>query len=82
MVLANEANCIAFKDSYNKYEYLWKNDLQTALAEFVEKEGQDGEDPELAVFDKEIAKYKAGRCRLTVSNPVLKAPMVSALACM
>eukprot|EP00227_Mantoniella_beaufortii_P011774 CAMPEP_0197579874 /NCGR_PEP_ID=MMETSP1326-20131121/3768_1 /TAXON_ID=1155430 /ORGANISM="Genus nov. species nov., Strain RCC2288" /LENGTH=4505 /DNA_ID=CAMNT_0043143449 /DNA_START=243 /DNA_END=13760 /DNA_ORIENTATION=+ len=59
VVLKNEANCVAFKDSYNKYEYLWKNDLQTALLEFVEANGKDGDEPELALFDKEIARYKA-----------------------
>ena len=59
VVLTNEAHCVAFKESYGKYQYLWKNDLQTTLAEFIHAQGTDGDDPELAMFDQEISKYKA-----------------------
>ena len=59
VILANEADCVAFKESYDKYQYLWRNDLNGTLAEFVEQNGSDGDDPELDVFDAEIAKYKA-----------------------
>ena len=59
VILANEAECVAFKESYDKYQYLWRNDLNGTLAEFVEQNGSDGDDPELDVFDAEIAKYKA-----------------------
>ena len=35
IVIANEGKCIEFKDSYKKYEYLWANDLQASLADFL-----------------------------------------------
>ena len=41
-----------------KYEFLWNRDLQTSLHEFIEENGQDGDDPPLDVFDAEITKYK------------------------
>ena len=58
VVLANEAECAAFKASFVQYEYLWREDLQQTLADFIERNGEDGEDPPLELFDAEIAKYK------------------------
>ena len=58
VVLRNEAECVEFKESYAKYEYLWRNDLQQSLHDFIEEHGTDGEDPPLDLFDAEIAKYK------------------------
>ncbi|CAD7696266.1 unnamed protein product [Ostreobium quekettii] len=63
IVLANEAKCNDFKEHYVKYSYLWTKDLPTALKEFVEEEGEqleDGtkDDPPLAKFEEQIAKYK------------------------
>ena len=34
VILANEAECVAFKESYDRYRYLWRNDLNGTLAEF------------------------------------------------
>lgn len=63
LVLANEAELDKFHASFQRFEYLWKNDLQTTLHEFLEKNAvvmEDGskDDPELAKFDAEIARYK------------------------
>ena len=63
LVLANQEECIAFKESYRKFEYLWVNDLNQTLREFLEAnamELEDGtkDDPSLERFDEEINKYK------------------------
>eukprot|EP00232_Nephroselmis_pyriformis_P019075 CAMPEP_0182900652 /NCGR_PEP_ID=MMETSP0034_2-20130328/28990_1 /TAXON_ID=156128 /ORGANISM="Nephroselmis pyriformis, Strain CCMP717" /LENGTH=4527 /DNA_ID=CAMNT_0025034901 /DNA_START=131 /DNA_END=13711 /DNA_ORIENTATION=+ len=66
VVLTNEANCVAFKNGYTKYEYLWKNDLNSTLQQFLvenavkldEESGGGKDDPPLEMFDVEIAKYK------------------------
>ena len=58
VVLANEAECAAFKASFVQYEYLWREDLHQTLADFIAEHGEDGEDPPLEMFDAEIAKYK------------------------
>ena len=54
IVIANEGKCIEFKDSYKKYEYLWANDLQASLADFLEGESE----PSLDSFDEQVQKYK------------------------
>jgi dynein heavy chain len=66
IVLANEAKCEGFRGSYLKYEYLWKNDLSVSLKAFLAEKGvevagtktNEREEPELALFDKEIQRYK------------------------
>ena len=63
IVLDNEAQCQAFKESYDKFEYLWKRDIQGTLKEFLETEGTEMEDgtrgdPPLEKFDAEISSYK------------------------
>lgn len=63
ITLANEQRCEEFKGNYQKYDYLWKLDLQTSLKEFIEAEGStlpDGtkDDPALARFESQITKYK------------------------
>lgn len=42
VVLANERACIDFKNSYMKYDYLWKKDLHQTLKEFLAANGVDG----------------------------------------
>ena len=54
VVIANEEECTQFKDSYKKYEYLWVNDLQATLQEFL----ASSEGESLEKFDEEIQKYK------------------------
>ena len=58
VVLENEVRCLAFREGYMKYDFLWNRDLQTSLHEFIEEKGQDGDAPPLDVFDAEITKYK------------------------
>ena len=58
MVLENEHACLQFKAQYASFEYLWKEDLQATLSDFIDQNGNDGEDPPLELFDHEIAKYK------------------------
>ena len=63
IVIANEGKCIEFKESYKKYEYLWVNDLQASLAEFLEVQGAEQADgskgaPSLESFDQQVQKYK------------------------
>ena len=61
VVLANEAECAAFKASFVQVRVPVADDLQQTLQDFIERNGEDGEDPPLELFDAEIAKYK--RCR-------------------
>ena len=63
IILENETKCRAFKESYDRFEYLWKRDIQGTLKEFLETEGEtlaDGthDDPPLEKFDAEISNYK------------------------
>ena len=59
VVLANERSCIEFKNSYTKYDYLWKQDLNDTLQEFLAANvTEDGDTPQ-EKFDVQIAKYKA-----------------------
>ena len=37
VVLANEAECAAFKASFVQYEYLWREDLQQLCTDFIEE---------------------------------------------
>ena len=62
--LANEEKCEAFKKQYQKFDFLWTKELQSSLNEFKAAEGrtlEDGtkDDPPLAKFEEQIAKYKA-----------------------
>eukprot|EP00899_Mesostigma_viride_P009330 jgi/Mesvir1/18399/Mv14277-RA.1 len=59
LVLANEAKCIEFKNTYLQFEYLWKRDLQATLAEFLATAEPGQEAPSLERFDAEISRYKA-----------------------
>ena len=59
LVEANEAEINGFKESYDSMSHLWKLDLKQTLAEWIAKEGEDGEDPSLDKFDDMITKYKA-----------------------
>ena len=45
MVLENEHACLQFKAQYASFEYLWKEDLQATLSDFIDQNGNDGEDP-------------------------------------
>ena len=70
---STEQECMAFADSYMKFEYLWKKNMDEVFQEFMDsaevpepKEGDEAPaedagppDPSLAQFDAEIAKYKA-----------------------
>ena len=69
---STEQECAAFADSYMKFEYLWKKDMDDVFNEFLQSaevpEPQEGDppvdpdaplpDPSLEQFDTEIAKYK------------------------
>ena len=60
IVLENEEKCVEVKESFEKYSYLWTTDLPTALAEFIRDNTPEGaHEPDLDVFDKEIARYKS-----------------------
>ncbi len=55
--------CEDFKGQYLKYDYLWKQDLNQTLQDFLEANGvksADGsrEDPPLPKFEEQIQKYK------------------------
>ena len=58
IVLSNEDECVQFKQQYQQYDYLWREDLTQTLADFIEEHGEEGEDPPLELFDQEISKYK------------------------
>eukprot|EP00951_Prasinocladus_malaysianus_P003015 scaffold21499_cov40-Prasinocladus_malaysianus.AAC.1 len=63
VVLANEATCEAFRNTYRQYDYLYKKDLQEALQEFLSTEGvalDDGskDEPTLEAFEGQIQKYR------------------------
>ena len=63
ITLANESKCEEFKALYQKFEHLWKQDLNTSLKEFLEAEAttlSDGtkDDPVLAKFEEQITRYK------------------------
>ena len=59
VVLANERACIEFKNSFQKYDYLWKQDLAETLQEFLAANlSGDGDVPQ-EKFDVQISKYKA-----------------------
>ncbi len=61
--LDNEAKCEELKRQYLRFDYLWKNDLQKALHDFIAAEGVVGaggakDDPPLAKFEEQVNKYK------------------------
>eukprot|EP00854_Cymbomonas_tetramitiformis_P010885 gene10885-12880_t len=63
LVLENEAKCTKFKESYDAYSYLWKDDLNESLAKFLEDNGKDNgeggkDEPDLKIFDDKIAQLK------------------------
>ena len=60
---ANEAKCEEFKQQFQRFDFLWKTDLQAALREFLDAHGAplaDGgkDDPPLAKFEEQIQKYR------------------------
>eukprot|EP00854_Cymbomonas_tetramitiformis_P002137 gene2137-2836_t len=63
LVLQNEERCAKFKESYDVYSYLWKNDLKESLAQFLDENGKENaeggkDEPELKIFDDKIAELK------------------------
>ncbi|PNW78281.1 hypothetical protein CHLRE_09g403800v5 [Chlamydomonas reinhardtii] len=63
VTLANESRCEDFKNQFAKFDYLWKQDLQATLQQFITDNGvtlPDGtrDDPPLAKFEEQIVKYK------------------------
>lgn len=63
ITLSSIQTCEEFKGQYLKYDYLWKQDLQETLQDFLEANGNkhgDGskEDPPLSKFEEQIQKYK------------------------
>jgi dynein heavy chain len=68
--LANEERCEAFKKQYQKFDFLWTKELHATLNEFKAAEGktlEDGtkDDPPLAKFEEQIAKYKSLSSEIT-----------------
>ncbi|KAF6251999.1 flagellar outer dynein arm heavy chain beta [Scenedesmus sp. NREL 46B-D3] len=64
ITLSSIQTCEDFKGQFMKYDYLWKQDLNQALQDFLEAEGTknaDGsrDDPPLAKFEEQIQEYKA-----------------------
>eukprot|EP00201_Polytomella_parva_P017476 CAMPEP_0175071536 /NCGR_PEP_ID=MMETSP0052_2-20121109/19298_1 /TAXON_ID=51329 ORGANISM="Polytomella parva, Strain SAG 63-3" /NCGR_SAMPLE_ID=MMETSP0052_2 /ASSEMBLY_ACC=CAM_ASM_000194 /LENGTH=4543 /DNA_ID=CAMNT_0016338719 /DNA_START=12 /DNA_END=13643 /DNA_ORIENTATION=- len=63
ITLHNESKCEEFKANFEKYDYLWKKDLQISLKEFLDTHGEvlaDGtkDDPSLTKFEEQISKFK------------------------
>ncbi|KAK9866454.1 hypothetical protein WJX84_011662 [Apatococcus fuscideae] len=63
VILANEAQCEAFKAQFEKFDHLWKKDLSVSLQEFlvagaVAQADGTRQDPPLEAFEAEIARFK------------------------
>ncbi len=71
VTLANESRCEEFKAQFAKFDYLWKNDLQATLKQFIADNGAtlpDGtkDDPPLARFEEQVGLHGA----LDVAGPL------------
>jgi dynein heavy chain len=54
----NEMSCLKFKEQFERYSYLWTDDLQASFQQFMEENSVDGQPPVLDLFDRKIAAYK------------------------